>query len=157
MCSLRAAPAMRRSIRRTPNRLPFLQKDGDGADARRQDHSLSRQDRHDFRAGELAWQPAAHAPGERRAKRLSARFANVGPGLLIWPQEFGAVHIAGMAEGSEPTTVKDRTRPCFPARAVITGGMPYGNKDLHFGHVGGVFVHADAFTRFLKDRIGPGN
>jgi len=35
--------------------------------------------------------------------------------------------------------------------------MPYGNKDLHFGHVGGVFVHADAFTRFLKDRIGPGN
>ena len=27
-------------------------------------------------------------------------------------------------------------RPKFPKRAVITGGMPYGNKTLHFGHVG---------------------
>ena len=26
-------------------------------------------------------------------------------------------------------------RPEFPKRAVITGGMPYGNKQLHFGHV----------------------
>lgn len=32
--------------------------------------------------------------------------------------------------------------------------MPYGNKSLHFGHVGGVFVPADCFARFLKDRIG---
>jgi len=35
--------------------------------------------------------------------------------------------------------------------------MPYGNKSLHFGHVGGVFVHADIFARFLKDRIGSEN
>ena len=35
--------------------------------------------------------------------------------------------------------------------------MPYGNKSLHFGHVGGVFVPADCFARFLKDRIGPEN
>lgn len=35
--------------------------------------------------------------------------------------------------------------------------MPYGNKSLHFGHVGGVFVPADCFSRFLKDRIGPDN
>jgi methionyl-tRNA synthetase len=35
--------------------------------------------------------------------------------------------------------------------------MPYGNKDLHFGHIGGVFIHADAFARFLKDRIGAKN
>jgi methionyl-tRNA synthetase len=35
--------------------------------------------------------------------------------------------------------------------------MPYGNKGLHFGHVGGVFVPADAFARFLRDRIGPQN
>lgn len=35
--------------------------------------------------------------------------------------------------------------------------MPYGNKSLHFGHVGGVFVPADCFTRFLKDRIGADN
>lgn len=47
--------------------------------------------------------------------------------------------------------------PSFPKRAVITGGMPYGNKGLHFGHVGGVFVQADTFARFLKDRIGPEN
>ena len=39
-------------------------------------------------------------------------------------------------------------RPKFPKRAVITGGMPYGNKELHFGHIGGVFIHADAFARF---------
>jgi len=48
-------------------------------------------------------------------------------------------------------------RPTFPARAVITGGMPYGNKNLHFGHIGGVFVPADFFARFLRDRIGPQN
>lgn len=48
-------------------------------------------------------------------------------------------------------------RPCFPKRAVITAGMPYGNKNLHFGHVGGMFVHADIFARFLRDRIGKEN
>ena len=48
-------------------------------------------------------------------------------------------------------------RPHFPSRAVITAGMPYGNKDLHFGHIGGVFVHADVFARFLRDRIGDEN
>jgi methionyl-tRNA synthetase len=48
-------------------------------------------------------------------------------------------------------------RPEFPKRAVITGGMPYGNKSLHFGHVGGMFVHADVFARFLRDRIGKDN
>jgi len=49
------------------------------------------------------------------------------------------------------------SRPVFPRRAVITAGMPYGNKELHFGHVGGVFVHADVFARFLRDRIGEEN
>ena len=39
-------------------------------------------------------------------------------------------------------------RPSFPKRAIITGGMPYGNKQLHFGHIGGVFVHADVFAQF---------
>ncbi|MDA3850640.1 MAG: class I tRNA ligase family protein, partial [Spirochaetaceae bacterium] len=48
-------------------------------------------------------------------------------------------------------------RPRFPKRAVITGGMPYGNKNLHLGHIGGVFVHADIFSRFMRDRIGPEN
>ena len=48
-------------------------------------------------------------------------------------------------------------RPKFPKRAVITGGMPYGNKTLHFGHIGGMYVHADVFARFLRDRIGKDN
>jgi methionyl-tRNA synthetase len=48
-------------------------------------------------------------------------------------------------------------RPVFPKRAVITAGMPYGNKELHFGHIGGVFIHADVFARFLRDRIGKDN
>ena len=48
-------------------------------------------------------------------------------------------------------------RPVFPKRAVITGGMPYGNKELHFGHVGGMFVFADTFARFMRDRIGREN
>jgi methionyl-tRNA synthetase len=51
----------------------------------------------------------------------------------------------------------DTSRPHFPARAVITAGMPYGNKDLHFGHIGGVFVPADFYARFLRDRIGADN
>jgi methionyl-tRNA synthetase len=50
-----------------------------------------------------------------------------------------------------------RPRPEFPKRAVITAGMPYGNKSLHFGHIGGVFIHADTYARFLKDRIGKEN
>ena len=48
-------------------------------------------------------------------------------------------------------------RPTFPKRAIITAGMPYGNKNLHFGHVGGMFIHADIFARFLRDRIGKEN
>jgi methionyl-tRNA synthetase len=48
-------------------------------------------------------------------------------------------------------------RPVFPKRAIVTAGMPYGNKNLHFGHVGGMFIHADIFARFLRDRIGKEN
>lgn len=51
----------------------------------------------------------------------------------------------------------ENPRPRFPQRAVITAGMPYGNKGLHFGHVGGVFVPADFFARFLRDRLGAEN
>jgi len=54
-------------------------------------------------------------------------------------------------------TDHDNGRPSFPKRAVVTAGMPYGNKELHFGHVGGVFVHADIFARFLRDRLGAAN
>jgi len=48
-------------------------------------------------------------------------------------------------------------RPSFPKRAVITSGMPYGNKELHFGHIGGPFIAADIFARFLRNRIGHEN
>ena len=51
-------------------------------------------------------------------------------------------------------TSHNESRPVFPKRAVITAGMPYGDKELHFGHIGGVFIHADMFARFLRDRIG---
>lgn len=49
------------------------------------------------------------------------------------------------------------THVTWPKRAVVTAGMPYGNKALHFGHVGGVFVPADCYARFLRDRIGADN
>ena len=48
-------------------------------------------------------------------------------------------------------------RPHAPKRAVLTGGMPYGNKDLHYGHVLGMFLYADFMARFLRDRIGKDN
>ncbi len=50
----------------------------------------------------------------------------------------------------------ERPRPIFPKRAVITGGMPYGNKSLHFGHLA-LMVRADTFARFMRDRIGKDN
>ena len=53
--------------------------------------------------------------------------------------------------------VFERPRPTVPKRAVVTGGMPYGNKELHFAHFGGYMVHADTFARFLRDRIGAEN
>ena len=48
-------------------------------------------------------------------------------------------------------------RPKFPSRVVVTSGMPYGNKTLHCGHVGGPFVQADVFSRFMRDRLGKEN
>ncbi|MCL2056114.1 MAG: class I tRNA ligase family protein [Oscillospiraceae bacterium] len=49
------------------------------------------------------------------------------------------------------------SRPKLPKRAVITSGMPYGSKELHFGHIGLPFIQSDAFARFLRDRIGAEN
>ena len=54
-------------------------------------------------------------------------------------------------------TFSKNTRPAWPKRAVVTAGMPYGNKSLHFGHVGGVFIPADFYARFLRDRLGREN
>lgn len=53
--------------------------------------------------------------------------------------------------------IEKNERPTFPKKAIVTAGMPYGNKNLHFGHVGGMFIHADIFARFLRDRIGKEN
>jgi len=50
-----------------------------------------------------------------------------------------------------------RPTPTWPKRAVVTSGMPYGDKELHFGHIGGLFTHSDIYTRFLRDRIGTEN
>ena len=47
-------------------------------------------------------------------------------------------------------------RPNWPKRAVVTSGMPYGNKSLHCGHIT-LFIHSDFFARFLRDRIGNEN
>ena len=44
-------------------------------------------------------------------------------------------------------------RPTFTKRAVVTSGMPNGNKFLHMGHAM-MSVHADIFARFMRDRIG---
>jgi methionyl-tRNA synthetase len=55
------------------------------------------------------------------------------------------------------SSISPAGRPVFPKRAVVTGGMPYGNKRLHLGHIGAVFIPADIFTRFLRDRIGAQN
>ena len=47
--------------------------------------------------------------------------------------------------------------PKYPKRAIVTAGMPYGSKELHYGHVCGMFVYADFFARFLKDKLGKEN
>ena len=54
-------------------------------------------------------------------------------------------------------TFSQENRPHWPRRAVVTAGEPYGNKGLHFGHVGGVFVPADFYARFLRDLLGRQN
>ena len=59
--------------------------------------------------------------------------------------------------GTYNKRIRPEERPVFPKRAIVTGGMPYGNKTLHFGHIGGMYVHADVFARFLRDRIGKEN
>ena len=53
--------------------------------------------------------------------------------------------------------VRQSSRVSFPKRAIVTAGMPYGNKGLHFGHLAGVFIPADIYARFLRDRIGAKN
>ena len=44
----------------------------------------------------------------------------------------------------------------LPKKVVITAGMPNGNKGLHLGHIG-LFIWADFYARFMRDRIGAEN
>ena len=44
----------------------------------------------------------------------------------------------------------------FPKRAIVTAGMPNGNKELHIGHIC-TFIWADAAARFLAQVIGSEN
>ena len=50
---------------------------------------------------------------------------------------------------------REKNRPKFPKRAVITGNA-LRQQELHLVTSAG-FVHADAFARFLRDRIGEEN
>lgn len=62
-----------------------------------------------------------------------------------------------MSDNTHSPANNNSDRPVFPRRALVTGGMPYGSKELHFGHVGGMYVHADVYVRFLRDRLGKDN
>ncbi len=81
-----------------------------------------------------------------------------------------ASHLMSVDDGSNDKTsidqgfmldingnISDLSGVNWPKRAVVTAGMPYGNKALHFGHIGGVFIPADVYARFLRDRIGSKN
>lgn len=61
-----------------------------------------------------------------------------------------------MGISSEALKRMTENRPKWPKRAVVTSGMPYGNKSLHCGHIT-LFIHSDFFARFLRDRIGENN
>lgn len=55
-----------------------------------------------------------------------------------------------------PLNNSSEARPKFPKRAVVTAGMPNGNKELHIGHIS-TFIWADTIARFLKDVLGKDN
>jgi methionyl-tRNA synthetase len=44
-----------------------------------------------------------------------------------------------------------------PARAVVTGGMPYANGPVHLGHLAGALVPPDIFARYMRMLIGAEN
>ena len=48
-------------------------------------------------------------------------------------------------------------KPKLPKRVMITGGMPNGNKGLHLGHIGAIFIWADTYARYMRDQIGNEN
>ncbi len=41
----------------------------------------------------------------------------------------------------------------LPKRYLITSALPYANGPLHIGHLAGVYVPSDIYTRYLR-RLG---
>ena len=37
-----------------------------------------------------------------------------------------------------------------PKRYTITAALPYANGPVHLGHLAGVYIPADIYTRFLR-------
>ncbi|MCL2771655.1 MAG: class I tRNA ligase family protein, partial [Firmicutes bacterium] len=44
----------------------------------------------------------------------------------------------------------------LPKRVVVTAGMPYGNKEIHIGHIS-TFIWADYYAAFMRSAIGDKN
>jgi len=38
----------------------------------------------------------------------------------------------------------------YPSRYTITAALPYTNGPIHIGHLAGVYVPADIYSRYLK-------
>jgi methionyl-tRNA synthetase len=57
-----------------------------------------------------------------------------------------------------PPDLETVKRQAFrPAKAVVTGGMPYANGPLHLGHLAGALIPPDIYSRFLRMLIGAEN
>ncbi|MBL7714405.1 MAG: class I tRNA ligase family protein [Bdellovibrionales bacterium] len=53
-----------------------------------------------------------------------------------------------------PSVIKQVARP---EKVVVTAGMPYANGPLHLGHLAGVHVPADIFSRYMGMLVGREN
>ena len=60
--------------------------------------------------------------------------------MSLTPTEVTEAESTSTTPASSQEQAQGQGRPLFPRRAIVTAGMPYGNKDLHFGHISGVFV-----------------
>ncbi|MGL4363703.1 MAG: class I tRNA ligase family protein, partial [Bacteroidales bacterium] len=41
-----------------------------------------------------------------------------------------------------------------PEHYLITSALPYANGPVHIGHLAGVYIPADIYTRYLRLRYG---
>lgn len=57
-----------------------------------------------------------------------------------------------------PTDVKSALAQAKkPKKVIVTAGMPYANGPLHLGHLAGVYVPADVYSRWMRMWIGSEN